>query len=98
MKVVIDKFKAKKTIPFLKEIRFHPDLNFGEMVFLAEIHSLTSGGKSVMFSSRKLAEIFNVSHQTILNWVRKLQKLDLLEIDCDFQIPHNKISIKSKIK
>lgn len=94
MSQALKEYIPEKTIPFTESIRFHPELSFGEKVFLAEIESMTSNGKSLSFSSRKLAELFSVSHQTIVNWVRKLKHLGLLEIDCDFDSPYNKIVIK----
>lgn len=84
----------EKTILFHESIRFHPELSFGEKVFLAEIESMTSEGKSLSYSSRKLAEVFHVSHQTIVNWVKKLHAMGLLSVDCDFESPYNKIVIK----
>jgi len=96
MSVILQEFTPEKTILFTEKVRFHPELTFGEKVFLAEVQSMTSQGKYLSFSSRKLGKIFNVSNQTIINWVRKLNKMGLLEIDCDFDSPYNKIVIKSK--
>ena len=74
------------TILLHKDIRFHSDLTFGEKMFLAEIQSLTekSEGKVFHYSSRSLSALFGVSHQTILNWIRKLTDLGLLEVGIDY--------------
>lgn len=95
MAVALKEYVPEKTILFTEEIRFHPELSFGEKVFLAELQSITANGNTLPFSSRKLGEIFKVSNQTIINWVRKLQNLGLIEVDCDFDSPYNKIVIKS---
>jgi len=88
MSLALEHFVPEKTILFDESIRFHPELTFGEKVFLAEIQSLTADGKSVNFSSRRLAEIFNVSHQTIVNWVKRLNTLGLIKVDLDFDSPY----------
>ena len=94
MSLALECYVPEKTILFDESIRFHPELTFGEKVFLAEIQSITADGKSVNFSSRRLAEIFGVYHQTIVNWVRRLSHMGLIKVDCDFDSPYNKIVIK----
>jgi hypothetical protein len=73
--------EAKNAILFPAEIRFHPDLSWGEKVFMAEIQSMTEEGNLPKNTSRSLSAYFGVSHQTILNWIKKLTFLDLLEIE-----------------
>lgn len=67
-------------------IRFHPDLNCGEKMFLAEIQAIISNNESKKFpfTLRKLSKMFGVSHQTIKNWVKKLSKLGLIEVGIDY--------------
>lgn len=79
-----------------KDIRFHPQLTFGEKMFLAEIQSLInqSDKKKFPFSSRTLSEFFGVSHQTILNWIRKLVDMELLEVGVDYNNPDCRQFIK----
>lgn len=69
-----------------KDIRFHPSLSSGEKLFFAELESLSSKNKDKKypFSSRKLSDLFDVSHQTIVNWVKKLVSLNLIEIGLDY--------------
>lgn len=78
-------YKPEKTILFPQEIRFHPELTFGEKVFLAEIKSMTKDGKGrYPFSCKNLSMLFGVSHQTIANWVKKLVKMGLVDIAMDY--------------
>lgn len=77
-------FSPETEINIHKNIRFHPNLSHGEKLFYAEIDSL-SKNKHCPFSSRKMSEYFGVSHQTILNWVKKLIDLDLVEIRVDYK-------------
>jgi predicted AAA+ superfamily ATPase len=88
-------YSPQTVIPFHKDIRFHPQLSFGEKIFYAEIKSL-SEKKYCPFSSRKLSEFFGVSHQTILNWVKKLVELDLLEVGMDYKNQECRQFIKAK--
>ncbi len=91
----LQEYCPETEIPFHKDIRFHPDLTFGEKMFYAEIKSM-SEQKYCPFSSRKLSEFFGVSHQTILNWVKKLVELDLLEVGTDYKNQENRQFIKAK--
>lgn len=88
------------TIPFHKDIRFHTDLSFGEKMFFAEIKSLAEKNEKGTFpySSRQLGEFFGVSHQTILNWIRKLEKLNLLEVGVDYNHPEHRQFLRTKQK
>lgn len=93
----LDHCNLSTEIPIHKNIRFHPKLNFGEKMFYAEIDSI-SREKHCPFSSRKMSEIFGVSHQTILNWVKKLIDLDLIEIGVDYKESCCRQFIKTKNK
>ena len=79
---VMQNYKPQSTIKLHKEVRFHPQLTHAERLFLAEIQAINEKGKCY-FSSRSLCEVFNVSHQTIINWVRKLADLGLVEVGVD---------------
>ena len=78
----LPQYKPETNIMLHKDIRFHPKLTSGEKMFYAEIMSLSDQNinKTCPYSCRKLSEFFNVSHQTILNWIRKLVEVDLLEV------------------
>lgn len=92
MSNALQNFCPKTEISFHKDIRFHPDLTFGEKMFYAEVKSM----KYCPFSSRKLSQFFGVSHQTILNWVKKLTNLDLLEVGTDYKNQESRQFIKAK--
>jgi DNA-binding MarR family transcriptional regulator len=93
-------FEPENNIIFHKDLRFHPELTFGEKMFLAEIQSITSKRetKRLNYSLRDLSELFGVSHQTIKNWIRKLVKLELLEIGIDFEDTSRRQYLKTKNK
>lgn len=82
----LQEYNPETNIMFHKDIRFHKDLTFGEKMFYAEIQSLIKKNKNgnCPFSSRSLSDLFGVSHQTILNWIRKLTELQLLEVGIDY--------------
>lgn len=80
-------FSPATEINIHKNIRFHPNLSHGEKLFYAEIDSL-SKNKHCPFSSRQMSKFFGVSHQTILNWVKTLIDLDLIEIRVDYKHKH----------
>jgi len=94
----LQEFIPETMIPLHKKIRFHPDLSFGEKLFYGEIESL-SREKLCPYSSRRMSEIFGVSHQTILNWVKKLIDLGLIEIGVDYNLPvcHQYIKTTGKL-
>lgn len=96
----LPEYKPETNIILHKDIRFHPTLTFGEKIFYAEILSLSNQNinKTCPYSSRKLSEFFNVSHQTILNWIRKLVELELLEVGVDFNSKHCLQFLKTKQK
>ena len=84
MSALLQQYEPETEILLHKNIRFHSELTFGEKMFYAEIKSMTKG-KNLPFSSRKLMQLFGVSHQTILNWTKKLSDLDLIEIGIDYR-------------
>jgi len=98
MSQALQEYKPETNILFHKDIRFHPDLSFGEKMFYAEIKSLSEKNeqKRCHYSSRKLSEFFSVSHQTILTWIRKLVELDLLEVGIDFNNKDHRHFLKIK--
>ena len=69
-----------------KTIRLNPDLTHGEKMFLAEIQSIISHQetKKLHYTLRDLSKSFNVSHQTIKNWIKKLSNLGFVEIGFDY--------------
>lgn len=76
------KFIPANNIPLHKSIRYRRDLTPGEKIFYAEISAMEEDGK-VHFSSRKLSDILGFSHQTILNYVRRLEERDLIDVHYD---------------
>lgn len=92
-------YQIEQEISFPKEIRYHSELSFGEKVFLAEVRSLCQKNKKhrCPISSRKMAELFGVSHQSVINWIKKLVDLDLVEVGVDYNDKFNRNFIKSKI-
>lgn len=86
MATALLEYQPETYIQFHKDIRFHPELNFGEKLFYAEIESM-SKTSHFPFSSRKMSKFFGVSHQTILNWVKKLVELGLIEIVVEYAEP-----------
>jgi Mn-dependent DtxR family transcriptional regulator len=91
---VLNDYKVEETILFPRNIRFHSDLTFGEKIFLAEIQSMSSRGNYPKLCSSSLSKLFGVSHQTIINWVKKLTNMGLIEADSSN--PYN-LTLKSKI-
>lgn len=98
MSHALHSYQPEINISFHKNIRFHPDLTFGEKMFYAEIQSLSKNEKKgrFHFSSRALSDFFGVSHQTILNWIKKLVKLELLEVGIDYNNDLQKQFLKIK--
>lgn len=94
----LQEYEPETSIEFHKDIRFHPNLTFGERMFFAEIESISKKNEKGVcpFSSRKLSELFGVSHQGILNWIRKLSELDLIEVGVDYNSHDCKQFIKIK--
>lgn len=91
----IDIFQPE--IKLHRNIRFHPDLTFGEKMFLAEIQSLifNSESKRLPYTLRKLSEMFGVSHQTIKNWIKKLVHLGFIEVGVDYDHPEHRQFLKN---
>jgi hypothetical protein len=82
-------------IPFPKDIRFNKNLTFGERIFLAEIHSMTVNGVCP-FSSSKFTRLFQVTYPTLKSWIKKLVKLNLIEIGIDYDNPDSNQQLKIK--
>jgi hypothetical protein len=99
MSQALQEYKPETNILFHKDIRFHPDLTFGEKMFYAEIQSLSQQNekKRCPYSSRKLSEFFSVSHQTILTWIRKLVELELLEVGVDYNNKDHRQFLRTKV-
>ena len=91
----IKEYKPERIIEFHEKIRFHPKLSWGEKIFLAEIQAISKKGRCP-FSSRPLSEFFGVSHQTILNWVKRLEEMNLIEVGIDYKNSDCRQFIKSK--
>ena len=100
MSNALQEYQPETNILFHKKIRFHPHLTWGEKMFYAEIKSLSEKNikKNCPYSSRKLSELFGVSHQTILTWIRKLVELDLLEVGVDFNNKYCRQFLRTKEK
>lgn len=100
MQNTVELYQPETNVIFHKDIRFHPDLTFGEKMFFAEIQSLSNQNKNhrCPFSSRKLSQLFGVSHQAILNWIRKLVDLDMIEVGIDYNDPDCRQFLKPKQK
>lgn len=92
----ISSILPENNISFPKDLRFHTGLTFGEKMFFAEIKSLAEKNNTgtFPFSSRKLSQLFGVSHQTIINWIRKLEKLNMLEVGIDYNNTENRQFLK----
>jgi predicted AAA+ superfamily ATPase len=88
-------YRPEESILFRDSVRFNKDLSWGEKVFLAEMQSITKKGKC-QFSSREMKNLFGVSHQTILNWVKKLVTLGLIEVGLDYATAPNKFFLVAK--
>lgn len=88
-------YQPEKAIIFTDTVRFNKDLSWGERVFPAEMQAITKNGKCP-FSSREMKEIFGVSHQTILNWVKRLSALGLIEVGVDYANAPNKYFLIAK--
>lgn len=92
------KFKPKKNITIDNEIRFNRELTRGQKLFFAEIKSLieNSKEKKIMYKSREMASMFNVSHQSVLNWIKRLCILGFIEIGIEYVNYKQSYSIKLK--
>ena len=90
-------YQPEKVIPLDFDIRFHPDLTWGEKFFLAELKSMCRKGKCHYHQSN-LAEIFNISVVSVHSWVKKLCSLGYIEISMDENDPDCKLYIKLKEK
>lgn len=72
-------YKTEKTIELDYEIRFNPSLTGGEKILYAELKSICDRGRCP-YSALSLADLMGVSSVSIVNWVKKLCKLNLIEI------------------
>ena len=75
----IFEYSVKENLVMGKDLRFHPELSSTEKLFYAEIDAM-SQGQPIPLNSKKLKEIFNVSSQTVNNWIRNLASLKLIDI------------------
>jgi DNA-binding MarR family transcriptional regulator len=85
-------YTAQDHIVFPSKIRFHKHLTFGEKVFMAEIIAM----QGCEFSPKDLAQFFNVSSPTIINWVTKLISLNLIDLAADKDNPRIRMMIRPK--
>lgn len=76
------------------EIRHNENLNLSQKMFISEIDSQTQND-AVPFSSRTFGLAYGLSHQTVINYVNRLEKMGYLEIFID---ENNNQFIKSKLK
>jgi len=97
MSKTLEVFSPDRIITMHKNIRFHPELTFGEKLFISEIYCIGEKGK-INFSYRRLSKIFNVSHQTIINWIKKLKDLDMIEVIPDSENKYGQCIIAKKPK
>ena len=97
MSALLQHYEPETEILIHKDIRFHSELSFGEKLFYAEIGSMAKGQK-LYFTSRKLMQFFGVSHQTIINWIKKLVDIDLIEVGVDYKNTGYPQFIKIKVK
>lgn len=72
-------YEPKEVIELKSFIRFHPDLSWGQKVFMAEIESQSKTGK-VYYHKPSLAKFFGVAQITIYEWIKDLAKKNLIEI------------------
>jgi hypothetical protein len=79
-------FEPETNLILHKDLRFHPELTFGEKLFLAEIQSIISKQEKqkLYYTLRDLSNQFSVSHQTVKLWIRKLTTMELLEVGVDY--------------
>lgn len=82
----VQEYEPETNIAIHKSIRFNHDLTFGERMFFAEVESISKNNEKGIcpFSSRKFSQLFGVSHQAILNWIRKLSEMGLIEVCVDY--------------
>lgn len=91
--------REKKMVPNLNlivpcEIRRNEDLNLSQKMFISEIDSQTQYS-AIPFSSRTFGLAYGLSHQTVINYVNRLEKMGYLEVIID---ESNNQFIKSKLK
>lgn len=59
--------------------RFHPELSWGQKVFLAEIEEQSKAGR-FYYHKPSLAQFFGVASVTIYEWVKDLTSRGLIEV------------------
>lgn len=90
---MISLYTPSPSIPLDMDVRFHPELTWGEKLFLAEIKSMCNKG-TCYYHQSKLAELFNVSKMSISHWIKKLSQMGYIQIIIDV----NDTECKHKIK
>ena len=88
-------YHPEPSIPLDYDIRFNPDLTWGEKVFYAEIKSMCAKGKCYYHQS-SLAEMFNVAPVSIHTWIKKLCTLGFIDVSMDSEDPWCRLCIKLK--
>lgn len=59
--------------------RFHPELSWGQKIFLAEIEEQSKRGR-FYYHKTSLAKFFGVAGVTICDWVKNLTNRGLVEV------------------
>ncbi len=67
-----------------KEVRFNPELSWGEKAFISEI---MSSKDRFYYQPKVLADRYQVTPVTIGSWVKKLSNAGLLEVATDYNDP-----------
>ena len=80
-KFVHHQYEFNSTVHLKDDPRFHPSLRFDQRIFLAELLSLINkdGKNEYKFTLRDLGSLFGISHETIRNWMNKLENLKIIE-------------------
>jgi hypothetical protein len=91
----IEDYKPEITINFHRKIRFHSKLSHGERMFYIEMSAMTKNALCP-YAPKKLAPLFKVCHQTIINYVKNLIKLELLEFVINSEDSNGKKFLKVK--
>lgn len=94
--LTIEEYKPETNINFHKNIRFHPKLSHGERMFYIEMCAMTK--KAICpYCPRKLAPLFKVCHQTIINYIKNLIQLNLLEFVIDAEDSKGRKFLKARL-
>lgn len=93
--MVAKNISPQDLIEFPKNIRFNKNLCFGERILLAEIDSLLDEKGEFQLNPIVMSKLFDVTAQTIRNWVNNLKNQGFLKFKYDFDSPYkNKLKIK----